>query len=385
MRWLARIVLTLTLAACGCSETPGSGRQGGGGGAAGAGGGGGSGGDGGVGGHSGVGGSAGVGAGGVGGGPIIDYCIEPPAERCTSIPVDPYRTCCEDGVPEQANACNGTESLENPASCTPSGSRVFYRVTLLEVEEDCNVGYDLDACDGETCMGGGLVSGEGEDGVDNAFAALGPILVAIDADYSLLNQAFSDAFCGTTDSYDAGTCDGGDNDGNPCTSSDDCLWPDGRCKYADDDCLGEAERLDIYFVIDRNPEERCAKVTVLAGGEANAHDLNLSEEGCLSGTLGTIALSYGGDYGLLTNTLVRTTLSPNGFSHGLLGAVLDHSAAIMVIEGVTLSFPDGDFGFWTDINTPAVSPASIPRAECDGMSATFRIGGVVEDTPTGGM
>ena len=99
-------------------------------------------------------------------------------------------------MPDQANACNGTESLENPTSCTPSGSRVFYRVTLLEVEEDCNVGYDLDACDGETCIEGGLTF-EGVDGVDNGFAALAPLLVAIGSDYAYLNQAFSDALSGS--------------------------------------------------------------------------------------------------------------------------------------------------------------------------------------------
>ena len=298
------------------------------------------------GGAAGVGGAAGSGVGG-GGGSAADLCL-PLDDRCTSVEIEPHESCCEPGVPDQADACDGTESLVNPATCAPTGISVVYKLTMMEVEEDCDVGYDLDVCDGETCVRGGLAPGEGLDGIDNALAGFGPLLVSGDLNLGSLNKAFSDSLCG----------------------------------MAGAECLDEIPPLEVRLVVDASFSEGCANVSLLVGGEATSHVLNLSEDGCLSGTLGTILLERSDLYGSLNESVVRMTISSAGFSHGLLGGAMDGDMTVAIFEIV---FP----GSADPLGSPfdlAVSTTPTPEglAQCDGFSATFRIGGVAEDPRTGG-
>jgi len=357
MRYLAGLVLAIALAATGCSETTGIGGTGG---------------------LAGIGGGAGnSGVGGMGGaaGTPGEAC-EPTTKRCMNTTIDPHFACCEQVVPDQPNACDGTESLENPATCAPTGNTVTHRLTLMEVEGDCNVGYDLDDCDGTSCLQHGhLRPPDGLSGVDNALAGWGVFLEGISSHLNLsaVNQGFADMLCGATDDPSAATCRGGDNDGESCTDHEQCPGDDAWCVHYDNDCLLEIASTEIRFVIDANPNEGCANVTVLTDGEASAHILNLSDDGCASGALGTIPLTLAGSDGKLTNTVVRMTVSSAGFSGGLLGAAIEDHLAVSIVG----LFPITDLvgGFDISGSTP---PTQNTAASCDALSATLRIGGVAE-------
>jgi len=324
MRYLFGLTCILALSAAGCSETAGTGGVGGSGGIGG-------------------GGSGGIGGGGSGGDPIV-ACL-PTEDRCENAPILPHEPCCEHQVPDQANACNGTESTQNPATCTPTGDTVTHRVTLMELEGDCNVGYDLDDCQGRSCVPTGITQEDGLSGVDNAFAGIGLVIAGVGGDLRGFNRALSDALCGRRDDVERG------------------------------DCLLETPPLEIRFVVDANASEDCVNVTVLADDEASAHILNLNDDGCASGTLGTIPITIRGEEGSLENTVVRMTVSPAGFSHGLLGAVMDEYTATIAREslGVTaaVDWPVLDI----DASTPPVRDAS---AACNGLSVTLVIGGVAQ-------
>ena len=331
-------------------------------------------------------GSAGVGGGGTGGvvGLIFvdGYCDEV-ADRCQSLPIEPHEPCCPQEVPDQVNACDGMESLTNPSTCTETGNRVTYRLTLMAIEGDCNVGYNLDGCNGEACVRGGLAAPEGLDGVDNGLAGLQSLLAGVGgANLAIVNRVFSRSLCGMTDSRAAGTCDGGDNDGKSCTSADDCLWPAGRCNFNDDDCLREIPPTEIHFVLDANADENCANVTVHAGLEEHAHILNLSDDGCASGSLGTIPLwlELPGIHGSLGSTLVRMTVSPAGFSDGRLGGTLDANIVGIILESLFSGDLDASTEQFYDIN-PSTPPTMGQPTACSAMSATLRIGGVAEAAP----
>ena len=158
MRLSLGLVLALTFAFMGCTETSGTAGSAGDGGEAGAGG---------------VGGGGEAGAGGVGGGGGTAGAgggvpCQPTTDRCRNVTIEPHEPCCEQPVPDQDNACDGSESTENPASCTPTGNPITYRLTVMEVEDDCNVGYDLDGCNGESCVPSGLAPAEGMRGGENA-------------------------------------------------------------------------------------------------------------------------------------------------------------------------------------------------------------------------
>jgi hypothetical protein len=240
----------------------------------------------------------------------------------------------------------------------------------MELEGDCNVGYDLDACQGRSCIPTGLTPEEGLFGVDNAFAGLAPIIAGVGGDLRGFNQGLSDALCGLTE---GGTCEGGDDDGELCNRDDECAGTDSRCVRGG--CRVETPPFEIRFVIGANSSEDCVNVTVLADGEASAHILNLSDDGCVSGTLGTIPFAIRGVEGSLQNTVVRMTVSPAGFSHGLLGAVMDAGTATLARESLGLEAAVAWPVFDINASTPPVRDAS---ADCNGLSATLRIGGVAE-------
>jgi len=329
---------------------------------------------------NGTGGTAGAGGtggtAGTGGSPIV-FC-EPTNDRCSNSTTNPHEPCCEQKVPNQANACDGTESIGNPTTCTATGNTVTHKLTVMEVEDDCNVGYDLDDCDGTSCLLDdrltNLTPAEGMSGVDNALAGLAPSLEGIGGNLGDLNQALADTLCGVTDDPLAGTCDGGENDGESCTMDEQCPGDGARCNRDDNDCMQEFEAANIRFVVDANPDEDCANVTLLADGDASAHILNLSDDGCASGTLGTIPLLIFGAVGSLANTVVRMTVSNMGFSDGQLGATLDGNAYAYVGEILARG---SDYAFVYDINT-STPPTQDTSVECNALSATFVIGGVAE-------
>jgi len=319
---------------------------------------------GGTGGAGGTGGTAGT-----GGGPIV-FC-EPTTDRCFNATTGYHSPCCEQPVPEQANACDGTESLENPATCTVLDNAVTYKLTFMEVEGDCNVGYDLDACNGTSCFPGRLAPAEGIGGVDNALAAIAHALELEGGGGTLgdVNQFFSDALCGATDDTEMGTCEGDDE---ACTDGEDC--PGGRCRLDDGDCRANIPAADIRFVVDANASENCANVRIISSNESSDATLNLSDDGCASGTLGTIPLMIGGIDGSLANAVVRMTISDRGFSDGLLGATIDESTAVPIFEAWLEGF-GAVVARTVEINA-ATPPTRDISAECNALSATFVIGGI---------
>jgi hypothetical protein len=289
--------------------------------------------------------------------------------------INDHTPCCEQPVPDQADACDGTEPIENPASCTVVGggsNAVTYQLTVMEVAGDCNAGYDIDSCDGGSCFPGGLAPAEGLDGVDNALTGLAPTLEGVGGNLSGVNQALADTICGMTDDPAAGTCS--DDEDTACTVDADCTGDGATCNLDDDDCMLEGTPANIRFVIDPTPGEGCANVTVLADGSASAHILNLSDDGCLSGTLGSIPLNIGGINGSLDNTVVRMTVSPQGFSDGQMGATIDEMTAVGIMEAL-LEGGGAIAAQVLDINENLNQDTTAP---CNAMSATFEIGGVAE-------
>ncbi len=294
------------------------------------------------GGAGGAGGTAGSG-GGTGGGGGVVACV-PAAKMCGNAGIDPTEETCMLDAPPTDDNCVGDESLENPATCTATGTTVTVNVTQLEVGTEtvdvdgtdeewgqCNNGYDLDGCDGNSCIPGMLAPGEGENGVDNALAGLAPVLAGVDGNLGGVNNAFH-----------AGLCDGD---------------------------------IVLAFVIDANTDEGCANVDILSDGAVtDSIILNLSGDGCLSGTVGTIPLNVGGETGSMANAVIRATLSAGGISNGSLGATVDADTAVAIAEAL-LPGAGAVVGQVLDINDDLSGDASMP---CDALSAEMTLGGVTE-------
>lgn len=324
MRYLLGLVCVFALGAMDCSETVGSPGSGGDGGSAG------------IGGDEGRGGEGG---GGERGCPAA-ICPDVP-ETCESASAEPVEPCCElPPPPTQVNACGGIESTENPSSCGRTGVATVYRLTSLELAADCNVGFNLDACNGQFCAAPRFPS-EGIDGVDNAFAV-------IDGQ-GRLSQLFADALCGSTR-----------GEGAQCDQS--------------------IPVLDIQIAFESNLDERCANVVIWVDGrESGRAILHLGEatpEGtrCASGALGPIPLTLGEAEVGLQGWAVRMTVSDNGFSDGMLGAILDRDSAAELLETAlpglgpnVADYLDTFVGHWCG-----------GARECNALSGTYEIGGVAE-------
>jgi hypothetical protein len=244
----------------------------------------------------------------------------------------------------------------------------------MEVEGDCNVGYDLDGCEGESCVPSGLTSAEGLRGVDNALGGFGPIAAGVNGNLEDLNKALSDALCGLRE---GGLCEGGADDGDVCNRDDQCAGTEASCVKGD--CRVETPPVEIRFVIDANAAEGCANVTVPTDDEPSAHILNLSDDGCLSGALGRIPVPLPvplvAENAAFANTIVRMTVTPAGFSHGLLGATMDADTVWGVLGEVLPIAAAATPVFDINASTP---PAINASAACNGLSATLRIGGIAE-------
>jgi hypothetical protein len=245
-----------------------------------------------------------------------------------------------------ADACDGSESLENPTECTATGTVATHQLSLFQILGDCNQGYDLDSCNGATCIAGGLAPGEGDNAVDNALAGLAPVLGGVGGNLEGVNSAFAAALCGV----------GGDN-------CDEAVTP-----------------LDLSFAVDANVAENCANVDLLVDGEvAGSVILNVSdatEAGtvCASGTLGTIPIEIGGTPGAFGNAVVQMTIAPlDGFANGKLGATVDADTAVAIAEAL-LPGAGAVVGQVLDINDDLSGDTS---SGCNALSGTYEIGGVV--------
>ena len=300
----------------------------------------------------------------------------PADNRCTDASIDEITPCCELPVPDQASACTGSESVTNPTSCTPTGNAVTHRLNTLETASSCNIGYDLDRCDGASCLPGGLAPFEGLQAVDNALTGLAPVLDGVGGNLGGVNQSFSDGLCGITDDPVLGTCLGGSSDAEPCTSDLDCPGLGAFCLLDDGDCSLEIPPIDIELVVDANFAEGCANVQVNSSGTSSDVILNLAsptEAGtaCVSGVLGTIPISVAGYPGQFENSVVRMTVSGDGFSDGLLGVTIDEATAVAVAE-LLLEGAGAVVSQVLDIDRQLTQDTS---AACNALSATFEIGG----------
>ncbi len=300
----------------------------------------GTGGSGGSGGTAGTGGSAGVGGaggegggGGEGGAPLACLELEP---TCANGEIDATDANCVD-LPEPpiADACTGGESTTNPTSCTASGNAaVVHTLTQMEILGDCNVGYNLDSCAGNTCGLGGLAPGEGIDGVDNALAGLAPVLAGVGGNLGGVNQAFYDAICD--------------------------------------------EEIFLQLSVDANLEENCANVELISGGESvGSVILNVADpvDGavCASGTIGSIPLNIAGQSGSVGNAIVRVTISEGGFSNGTLGGTVDEATAGAIADEL-IEGGSAVVAQVLDINDDLSGDVG---ESCNALSLTLTIGGVV--------
>lgn len=335
----------------------------------------------------------------IGGG--IDPFCEPQGQRCANDFINPITPCCTPQVPTQASACDGTESLANPASCSSTGSpAIVHRLSIIEVAEDCNVGFDLDNCDGTTCGQGALTPGEGLGGVDNALTGLAPVLGGVGGNLDGVNQTFSDAICGVSDDPDAGLCDNGAR----CVSNSECVGiGGGLCDFDVNDCSLFIPPLDITFAMDVNVDEGCANVTIesvgscdelssnagaactgdsqcpfgaCAGGGTSNVILNIGAplvtgEVCASGTLGAVPFSVLGVPGAFGNAVLRTTVSLNGFTDGILGATLDRESAIQVAELLL----EGTGSVISQVLDISDNLTQDTAAVCDALSSTWVVAG----------
>ena len=320
---MGRLVLLVVFVLASCSETSGTGGVGG---MAGDG-------------DAGAGGDGGIGGGGVGG----EACV-PNEFECQSAQIAPIEEMCEIVVPNQPSACSGAESSENPASCTASMKPVTHQLNRMQLAPNCNVGFNLDGCDGQSCFSPLTEQLEGADGVDNSLV-------------------FWDEKCIS-------------GKGEDCTPWD--LVPLDQT-FHDAICTGG---IDIGFEVDANTEDNCALVTVLDGGEpvvGGPIPMNLSSEGCLSGRLGTFPLSLRGVQGTIENALVRMTVSSTGFSDGILGGTVSGPTAGAILDAIVEGLSavrENSFDINADLSVDSAMP-------CDALSMTLEIAGaaIVEVAP----
>jgi hypothetical protein len=284
----------------------------------------------------GAGGTAGVG-GTAGSGGTALTCA-PSTVSCTNGQIDPAvgdDACMVAHPPVLPDACDGTESLERPLSCTQSGNTITYRLTSAQIADDCNVGYDLDDCDGNSCSPGELALGEGIDGVDNALAALAETVASLGGNLGQVNQVLHDELC---------------------------------------------EDTAIRFVADANPEENCVTVrTFIDDEDEGTALLNLSDAGCISGKLSNIPFGLGATAVSVDNAVLRMTLSESGLANGIVGGTVDQAAVTALVarwSGVVGS------AFVVQLLDITTALDGNPLVACNALSLALRVGGVAEAPAT---
>lgn len=269
---------------------------------------------------------------------------EPDARGCSNGQVNAVEanpSCSLEATPAVADACTGTESVVNPASCTTTELESTHRVLFVSVggteyfpglepnRTDCSAGFDLDGCLGTSCANGGLAAGEGIDGVDNGLGGLGQLFSTLGGNLAAINQAFYDGLCSGS--------------------------------------------VDLALNLAPNVAEGCVNVTLIFGGTPAAPvvPMNLSEEGCISGTVGTVPLQVMEPPVPLANAVVRGTIDlANGFALELGGTVDRKSASAFadtLIEGGSAAVD-----VLLDINEDLSRDNNV---DCDALSATFDMRG----------
>jgi hypothetical protein len=275
---------------------------------------------------------------------VVGPACEPFGERCTNAAVDAVEedvSCVLETAPSLADACMGTESVVNPASCSATELESTHRVVFLSVagteyfpglesnRTDCSAGFDLDGCLGASCLNGGLAAAESIDGVDNGLGGLAVVLAELDGNLQPINQAFYDGLCSGS--------------------------------------------VDIALSFAPNFEEGCVNVTPIFGGTPAAAviPMNLSDEGCISGTLGTVPLHVGEPPGALANAVLRGTVDlANGFALEL-GGTLDTQTASMFADAL-LEGGSAVVEQFFEINEDLSGDSN---ADCNALSATFDVRG----------
>jgi hypothetical protein len=115
----------------------------------------------------------------------------------------------------------------------------------------------------------------------------------------------------------------------------------------------------------------CAGQEVCVGAEVGVCE---GDTGCMSGQLGSIPVTLAGAAGVLGNAVVRMTVSPEGFSDGLLGASADSETAIAIATAIS-DVAAGVVDLTFDINSTVTQDTS---AMCDALSMTLEVGGAAE-------
>lgn len=340
------------------------------------------------------------GSAGMGGMGSIGPSCEPQDQTCIDGTIEAHTPCCEQAVPDLVDACIGTESTVNPATCEATGTVVTHTLTFVETAESCNTGFDLDRCNGLTCVPSGLAPFEGMNGVDNALTGLAPTIDGIGGNLGRVNQVFADALCGLADDLEAGVCD----DDSACTANADCSGiGDGTCNLADDDCALEIPRLTLTFGVDANLEQNCANVEITstgtcdeasgnagedctsgddctrgacAGGGTSTAIINLSDATtagtvCASGTLGTIPMSVKGIPLVFGNVVVRATMSQDDGFSGLVGSTVDDATASTILHSL-LGISSAVAVTFSDISADLTHDIS---AACNAVSTGLVVGG----------
>ena len=277
------------------------------------------------------------GTGGSGGG--VPACL-PEIASCSNGDIDPIvenPACMLNDTPVLADGCVGTESLTNPSSCTPSGDESIHEVQLIAIDGDCNSGFDLDSCSGTSCRRGGLAPGEGLDGVDNALAGLAPVITTVGGNLGGIDQVLYDGLC------------------------------DGSISWV--------------FMVDPNTAESCINVTPIYGGvQAETIPLNLSETGCISGTLGTMPLPVAGVQGQLDNAVVRGTGDVTQGFNVTLGATVEDETAKAIAEALI----DGGSAVVAQVFDIRSDLEGDVSSSCDSISLSLDVGGTLVGESTEG-
>jgi len=202
----------------------------------------------------------------------------------------------------------------------------------MQIAEDCNLGYDLDGCDGNSCLPGEEAAGEGVAGVDNGMAGLASLAMLLGTNLGAINQGLYDELC--------------------------------------------KDKTVVIFEADTNPEEDCANVTTFADGEfVGSVRLNLSDTGCISGELGTIPLEIDGTVRALDHAVGRLTISDSGLANGIVGMTIDQTTATSLAMRFISPVASALIVRVFDINDDL---SHDPQLACNALSLTLRVGGVVE-------
>jgi len=238
----------------------------------------------------------------------------PPEDGCEPV-------CDVPEPPSLPDACADTAvESDNPATCPATGTVITYRVTKIAADPYASSGFDLDRVEGSSCVEGPLARPDAAGGVDNSLASLDTRAL----DRELLNQ-----ICGGL--------------------------------------------LTLSFQVEANPEEACARVTVLNGDqEVTFAALNLSAA-CLSGELEQFVLPLADGPVVLENVILTATLDGMGISNWILGAIANESASQRIFVDI-LREPTA-FDSYFDIRTDLDATGEL---QCDATSLTLQLGGVAQ-------